>query len=86
MINIIYIYFNYDFFPSPLQLSDLYPIARFTKKMDSKLNVSSTTPIPFTVELIKQRDTKKVLEMLKQFFFKVSKGEIISHFIVIAIV
>lgn len=60
-------------------LSDLYPIARLTQKMDSVLNVSSSATtkqiensddLPYTVESITSEDSDKVVEMLKKFFFK----------------
>ncbi|XP_023290983.2 arylalkylamine N-acetyltransferase 1 isoform X1 [Lucilia cuprina] len=62
-------------------LSDLYPIARLTQKMDSVLNVSSSATttttqvpksedLPYTVECVKPEDSEKVVEMLKAFFFK----------------
>jgi len=58
-------------------LSDLYPIARLTQKMDNVLNVqskSSSTLVgkesPYKVELIKDEDAQEVLAMLKRFFFK----------------
>ncbi|XP_073815363.1 arylalkylamine N-acetyltransferase 1-like isoform X1 [Musca autumnalis] len=61
-------------------LSDLYPIARLSQKMDSVLNVSSspaasvtqakTYETSYTVELVTQDDAEALLEMLKRFFFK----------------
>lgn len=59
-------------------LSDLNPIARLTKKMDSTLKVSEPVPapatvvddVPYTIELITEKDAEGVLKMLKTFFFK----------------
>ncbi|XP_055920546.1 arylalkylamine N-acetyltransferase 1 isoform X2 [Eupeodes corollae] len=58
------------------KLSDLNPIARLTQKMDKTLKVSEQLPapvvddVPYTIELITEKDNDGVLAMLKTFFFK----------------
>lgn len=51
--------------------------------MDSQIDARTPTPVPYTVELIKEKDSKKVLDMLKKFFFKVSKDNKFSYFNII---
>ncbi|XP_055838049.1 arylalkylamine N-acetyltransferase 1 isoform X2 [Episyrphus balteatus] len=57
-------------------LSDLNPIARLTQKMDKTLKVSeqlsapTVDDVPYTIELITEKDADGVLAMLKEFFFK----------------